>query len=259
MNRQSFQVRIIGDTVLPQTVKSSDLAVLITNWEEAITRTVQSKFPIVFDPNDAVVSLVGIDEGSDRLTFSVLTIALQAVSFISNTIAARRYEDIPVPAQKAIFEISKQASRKEWAVEIVADEQLQIREAVISDDNPVPPPSPPKATGTTTITGWLLRIGGAKPKAEIRLTDGELILIDVTSTMAKQLGDRLYEEVSIEGEATWVVHDWKIVEFKAKRITEYRPSSVIAAFKELAEASDGTWENIDVEAYVGQLRAEDEG
>jgi hypothetical protein len=257
MNRQTFEIRIVGDAVLPQTVKSSDLGALLANWEEAITRTIQGTIPIAFDDAEAVVSLVGVQEGSNRLTLAVLVVALPAVGLISSAIASRRFESIPYPAQKAIFEISKQAARRKRAVEIVPDEQFRIVEAIISDENPIPPPSPPKTSGTTTIAGLLLRVGGAKPRAEIRLADGEILYLDVASGMAKQLGDRLYEEVSIEGDATWTVHDWKMVEFKARRITAYRPGNLVAAFEQLAEASNGLWDGVDPDEYTRRLRDED--
>lgn len=259
MNKNTLKLRIIGDAVLPQTVKASDLGALLINWEDAVTATFQGETLLGSELREAVVSLIDVAEGSNVLVFAIASAALTAVGMISEAVAGRRFADIPFKAQRAIYEISKQADRTGWAVEIVADEQLNIKQAIISSDNPVPPPIVPRAVGTTTLSGRLLRVGGAKPKAEIRLNvgDRQIVYIDVNEAQARQLASKLYEDVSIEGRATWNTNDWSIHDFKATRVTDYQAGGLVRAFEELAELSGGIWKDVDPVDYLNELRSED--
>ncbi len=50
----------------------------------------------------------------------------------------------------------------------------------------------------------------------------------------------------------------KLMSFKGLRITEYRPeqSTLLKAFEELAIASNGCWDDVDVTEFVNELRSE---
>lgn len=255
-----FQMRMIGEAVAPETVRASDLADFVSDLEAAISAATPEAEAIDQEQTqEAIVSLVGIERGSSNLTFAVSSAAFLSVRAISQAIATDDYRTLPPKTHERMHQISNQAIRKGWSLEFVEDEGSLISAAVISCDHPVPPPAPTVVTAPTTIWGELMRVGGAKPRAEIRLPNKELLYFDLTREMAKQLVDSLYEIVSIEGEGTWTLGDRSLIGFKATRVTHYRPerSSILDAFKELADLAKGRWDNVDAVEYVHSLRSED--
>lgn len=94
-----------------------------------------------------------------------------------------------------------------------------------------------------------------KPKAEIRLQTGELLYPDVAEVIAKDLGKYLYEEVVVKATATWRTDTWQVVDLKIEAISPFRRVDPVLAFKELADAAKGRWEEVDAREYVDRLRA----
>ena len=252
-DKTSFELEISGEGVLPDTTSAGDLAELLENIEKAITETAKSQNIEIAD--EAIVSLVGVREGSNRLTIAVATIVVPAASMLAQAVAAKDYERIPAAAHEAIHEVSNQATKKKWSVRFLGQLAIDMKAATISADSPVPsPPAPPQISGTTSVYGRCIRVGGVKPKAEIRLEQGGVLYIEVSEEMARELAMSLYEEVCLEGEATWCTDDWRVERFKATKVTAYRKTEPLTAFTQLAEAAGGRWDGVDVNEYVRELR-----
>lgn len=254
----TFQARMKGFGVQPDSVPAREVAAFISNFEAAIVATAKANgLSLPEDQMEAVVSLVEIGEGSNTLKFAVLSTAFLAAGIVSSAIATRRYEEIPKLAQEAMAKVSDQADARGWTVEILPDESEIVRGAEISPENPVPHPIEPFIEGVTTVYGICMRVGGADPRAEIRTHKGQLLYIKINHLLAKQLAGRLYEEVGIEGEATWNADTWKMVEFKAIRLNEYQPVDLVEAFEEIARLTAGAWDGVDAVSFVEEIRDED--
>jgi len=257
-NKHTFEIELSGANVSPENIPAGDLADLVRDLEAAIIAAMTSDdIPTVGDSEDVAISLIGISAGSEKLTFAASNRALPAVGIISESIYTKRYDIVPELSQERMHKLYLQASRKRWKVSVLPDDKHGIHAAVISHEFPIPAPMAARAVGTTTILGELVRVGGATtPRAEIRLQDSTLIHIDMTREIAKQVSGRLYDHISIEGDAIWRVSDWKMLEFRARRITGYRPGevSLTRTFEDLAEASEGRWDNIDAEKYINAMR-----
>jgi hypothetical protein len=252
-------IKLSGAGVSPEAVRASDLADFLVHFEKAILETALSRGEIKPEAiEDATVSLVAIESGSEALTFALTGEVFPGASLISRAIAEHDFSDLPVKAHQALHEISNQAARKDWTVEFVADSSRQIREAVISAEAPVPPPKIVTALGDTTIYGRLIRVGGVRPRAMVMMADESYLFVDLTESMAVELAskERLYKDVGLEGTAKWRVDTWEILEFKAKRITAYQPhkTNLVKTFEALAEAAGDRWEGVDVEQFVAELR-----
>ena len=207
---------------------------------------------------EATVSLIAIESGSESLTFALTGEVFPGASQISRAVAEGDFSDIPIKAHQALHDISNQAAKKDWTVVFIADPSREIREAVISEADPVPPPKIVTAQGDTTIYGRLIRVGGVRPRAMLFTRDEHYHYIELTESMAVELAskERLYQDVGIEGTAKWRVNTWEILEFKAKRITAYQPhkTNLVKTFEALAEAAGNRWEGVDVEQFVAELR-----
>lgn len=258
--RNVIKFNIKGRNARPDTIGMSELGNLLKLIDGAIRATVPVVDRIAHAAEKApLVSLVMLQEGkSSDMGMSVLDYGVPAVSNITEAIASESYSNMPPESHDLIYRIYRWVSNKKFQFEIEENATLNIRHAVISRQHPVPPPLSPAFTvsGVTTAWGLLMRAGGKKPRAALLFPDEQKITISADAIVTKQLGERLYENVGIEGIATWRVRDWKMVAFKAIRVLEYRPqeTDIVRIFRELSEASGGRWEGIDPEEYVRELR-----
>ncbi len=243
----------------PGSVDVKDLIEFLANWEKAILETAEFNHVILPSRENAtILSLVEITDSSYGLGMKILDKAVVAMGIISNAIATSRYDDLPPRAVEALAAVSKQAEKNDWAVQIVPGASDVIKIAEISADNPVPAYTEPFVHGFTTLIGQLLLAGGAEPRAEIRDDFGNRHSIKVDTETAKALAVRLYEQVSIDGEATWNTDTWQIIKFKATQVNDYRSVNPVEAFEELSKRVQGAWDGVDVEAYFKTERSEND-
>lgn len=251
--RKTFRLDLLGEGVLPETTRASDLAELMAHFEKAILETAAAQGVELSD--DPFVSLVSIEPGSNRLKWVVASTVLQAVTAVSGAVASDNFDQLPRTAHQALHDISKQATARHWSVKFVSDDPTVVPAAEISVDDPVPPPPPvPEVRGTTTLFGRCIRVGGVRPRAEISLEHGGTLFIDVSESLARKLAQRLYDQVCLDGEASWDAETWSIQSFKATAMADYAPGSLVGAFRDLAANAGGAFDGLDVEAFVWQRR-----
>jgi hypothetical protein len=93
------------------------------------------------------------------------------------------------------------------------------------------------------------------PKAEIRLLKGGTLLYPrLSQAVAKDLAQRLYEDVVLEGRATWRTDTWEVVDFRVDSVSPFRTAPPHEAFEALAEVAEGRWDEEDAVEYVHCLR-----
>jgi len=251
--RKTFRLDLLGEGVLPETTRASDLADLVAHFEKAILETAAAQGVELTD--ESFVSLVGIEPGSNRLTWAVATMVLPAVTAVSGATASGNFDQLPRAAHQALHDISNRAADRHWLVKFVSDDPTAVPAAEISEDHPIPPPPPvPEVRGTTTLFGRCIRVGGVRPRAEISLERGGTLFIDVSESLARKLAQRLYDQVCLDGEASWDAETWSIQSFKATAMADYAPGSLVNAFRDLAADADGAFDGLDAQEYVQQCR-----
>jgi hypothetical protein len=254
MTDSSVELRIRGAHLHPETLKASDLAQILLCLEKAIAITADVR-PTEDEPEPVVVSLTAIRDGSAGLGLTVSPAVWGAVVMICVSIADREFRHLPRNAQAKLAELSRLFVKQGWEGEFTGH---ALRRAVISASNPVPEPEASRLRGTTALVGKCIRVGGVEPSVQIRPAQGgKLITVQVSHKLVKELGDRLYETVALEGEAVWDSESWEIIEFRAARVLPYRSGDVMAAFRELATVSANAWDGVDAEEYVRKSRSED--
>jgi len=257
-----IRFNIAGNGATPETIGMGDLGELLRHLDEAIKAAVPPELRIEHASQHApLVSLVSVKEGnSSDMGMAVLDYGVPALSDLTEAIATGLHSRMPVNSQENLSFISKWVIKKGYVFEFEGDAALKVRHAVISREHPVASPysSDAVADGVTNVWGFLLRAGGREPRSTLLFPNGEKLAVTGDELVTKQLAQRLYEDVGIEGIATWRSSDWKMVAFKAQRVLEYRPqdADVVQAFTDLAEASGGRWDDVDAAAYVRDLRGE---
>lgn len=258
VHRHRVEVAITGAQVSPERVAVRDLIDVLTRIERAVDSYAEAHLGEV--PEEARLSLVDIKPGSECLVFSVPDPLVGAMAVISKAIDLEDYAELPGATYHELYALSESVTRRGWGLEIRELPEQGIHHARIDAAKPLaPPPRPAAIQGTTAIHGRCLRVGGAtEPKAEIRLSATEKLLnVALSEELAKEVAKRLYEEVVLEGTATWSTETWEIESFRVSRVTDYRKTDPDLAFKELAEAAEGKWEGVDALDYVRGLRRDD--
>jgi hypothetical protein len=115
----------------------------------------------------------------------------------------------------------------------------------------------PFISGDTSIAGRVLRVGGATEiRCALRVTFQERVLSCVVANIdvAKKLANRLYEEVAVQGSATWLKNTWQMVNFTIKDVHSFKKTKTCQAFEELREAGGKGWDAIeDPQKYLEEL------
>lgn len=260
MTTVRFEVDIVGPK--PDEVPATDLCEFVTEFVKAVAATV-SEAAEVTDPAAgeatlvaSCVSLVDISEGSDRLTFATTQQYAPAVARIASSIRRRRYSSLPRTAHESLHRMSQVTHRRGWGIRFPGNRKLGIQTATLKMGSDIPAPqTPPAMTGSTTLLGRLMRVGGVSPKAELRMPNrSDLLYVDVTEEMAMALANRLYQDVSLEGTAIWDPDTWRMRSFKVVRLLDYTALSPAAAFRELAASAGNAWNGVDALAYVRSSR-----
>lgn len=243
-----FEVKITGD-VSPERVPASVLGEFITLIEKAVLavlgREKESQEELAF------VSLVDVKQGSDWLYFSSPPTVIPAVGAITQAIAERQFDILPVKAHSYIYDANKLCNKHGWGIEFLPNEKYSIGGASIQQNELIPEPRKPTRTnGTTTIIGKVIRTGGVEPKVHIKLLDSEASLhIKVSEDQAKDLAGRLYEIVALDCRVSWLNDDWSMDTntISVVEIANYaKPRSPSRAFARLSELSGETWDSFDV-------------
>lgn len=248
----TFILRVAGDDVTPDRLPLRDLAQLLTLIHSALDyvspssdesddlqKTVFS-LATIKKSGSTSVAIACNDEEEGRRSFDALTKLVNA-RFVSDQ--AKRYS-----------RGFQEASRKFRApIEFREDELSKPVATIFPDEHTDAPVA--VITGDTSIYGKLLRVGGADPRAMLRMDDGTTRIMKVSASFARQLAPFLYREIGLYGTAKWETEQWRLIDFDPKKLLDYEQTSAIEAFKELAEASGpDAWEGVDVTKAIAELR-----
>lgn len=250
MAKRNFTIKMTGKAK-PDTVSASDLADFIGHVEKALIA--YAKTEALALQSDVAVSLVGVGEGSNELTFAAQVEVMPGVIAMADAIIRRDFSRLPNETHQNLYELVELGRKRDWGLELHSAGQAT---AVIEPGEEIPSAaSSVMVSGSTNILARCLRVGGVTPKAEIRtLKDNKLLHVVISETLAKELAKRLYEVVSLEGRATWSAETWEIKDFQVSAVQPYQKMPISNAFNELRETTKGHWDDVDAVEFVDELR-----
>ncbi len=86
-----------------------------------------------------------------------------------------------------------------------------------------------------------------------------MLFCSTTQQIALQLAERLYQQVAVQGIATWNSESFELEEFQVTALLSYVKVELPQAFQQLQEHAHGLYDEIgDVEEYVHTLRYAEE-
>jgi hypothetical protein len=103
-------------------------------------------------------------------------------------------------------------------------------------------------TGETSFAGKVERVGGAtENRCALRVSfQPRMVYCSVDNIeLARKLGENLYQNVVVQGTATWVRGSWKILSFAVSSMYQPKKRSIRESFQALHEAGGKGWDKID--------------
>lgn len=246
-------IRFTGNQIQPGRVSAKHLADVLRAYEDVIADLVTNHSPEI-SKDLIVVGLSEITHQSVGLQFeaNVPELTLPAATQLTEAIQQLRFDMLPETARKFFITVRNFTRRYGCTAEIQAQGQL----ATIDETSEIA--TPPKLTGFTTVYGTVQRVGGDEPRVRLQMFTGESVYCTTTVDMAKEIGDHLYEDVGLEGTATWDYESLKIEEFKVDRLLPYGSTSAALAFRELRSEFSEIFDSIDPDEFVAEIRGGDE-
>lgn len=249
-------IRLVGEQLVPGSLRSRDLAQIIQSAEDMIASVVVRDNPHL-SKDEVVVGLLSIESGSVNLRFAspLRTLVFPAFSEITRSIEKEAYEDLPPGAIKSLNKMSSFTRSCNCEVQFFAADGDAEPAAVMTPETVVG--QMPLITGLATIYGEVIRVGGVEPRVMVGLATGEKVFCNVEHGLAKQLGQRLYSWVGLRGQGKWSAADFSLQEFRVKEITKFEDRPASEAMTQLAEQVGNYFGDIeDVEGYVADLRGQ---
>ncbi len=248
---QSFNLKIDGDNVSPQTVDLGDLLDTLHNVRIAIIAAAVDEG----QPRGSVfLSLQRIEKKCNLLTIGENEEARVGRIRVARAIRKRDMSLVPPESQEAIRKLWRKAAKQSWTIAFQDSEP----EAIIDPAKGVP--TEKYLRGKTSLFVYVLRAGGEDPTVQVKLATGQKVTFEVAnSEIAVQLGERLYQYVVLKGDAKWLRGTQRIVQFKVTSIGHYnsRKASIKDTMAELSQIMGHHWKGVDADAYLREERSDD--
>ena len=252
-----IEIRLSGEGIAPSTIRSRDTAELIASIEEMIASELLD--PDSPDTERVTVGLVGVRSGSATLQFQSPDQVRVRKAFlnIAAALSKGQFSRLRPKTLEYIQNFQTTTKRLHCVAEFRKSPKSVKPLAILRPETHIADPSEFYVSGETTLYGRLLRVGGAVPKAVLKLDSRSKALIcDISTNLAKELGRRLYTWVGVSGIAKWDPRDYSVREFKIQAILPYEDVPVLEAFRKLSDVAGKHFDGVDPVAYVEELRGD---
>jgi hypothetical protein len=112
-------------------------------------------------------------------------------------------------------------------------------------------------TGETAVKGRVERVGGATSRhCALRVAfQTRLLFCGVANDeLVRQLGNFLYQKVTVRGEARWLRNSWRVIDLRIKSVSQQTEGTVAEAFQALRNAGGSAWDEVDdPKAYLEEV------
>ncbi len=252
---QDLKFIIHGDEVSPETVDVEQLAKLLLYLRSAIAGVASVDGAT---KKDVFIAFLSTGKGSNELDLKASAAGVRGMFRLTEFVTKKRIDRLPKQSQIALAGMSELGNRNNWSDFEARGGSSRSRFTITAD------PKRPTYGGETTIFGRCLKVGGRRPTATL-VTAGQLVTAKLANVeMAKEVATHLYQIIGLEGEATWYIDDDTLHGFEATALNPYRdrnedksPKNLLSTIEELRKLSHGRWDDVDPEAFVKELRADD--
>lgn len=245
-----LELKFDGNGINPSKVKPSEIALLINEFEKALTATIKANYPSV-DTNEVLFSFETIRNESIGLGFvtdqyrippPIKDMVVGSYLEITNCIANNDYSYLTNDAITSLRKISGFSKKYKCNANFKHNGE---NITYISPTTEIKFNKPNQLKGDATIYGELLDVGGENPNIHIKVNDDYVLIIDTNKDIAKHLGTRLFDIIGLKGNAKWDTLSSKIVEFKLYEVLDYQAGNVKKTFNELKDIFSDHWDQFN--------------
>lgn len=246
-----LELKFEGGGVNPSTVKPHEIADLIRSFEDALLFTIKENNSEI-DTDQLLFSFEDIKNESLGLRFipkKIVGIVISSYISISTCLNSGLFHTLNNDTLKAL-KIFTKFTKKHNCVGYLKRNGETL--STLTPTTEIPINKNILIKGETTIFGTLIDVGGNNPNVHLRINDEYELIFDITLEKAKQLANKLYEKVSLNGTAKWDAENLKIVDFKLNEISDYTPSSTYEAIKKLRKLTNGYWNKFNTNDEINK-------
>ena len=256
-------VRFTGGDISPERVSLSALTQTLNAIRQLSSNGVSHHTHTSGEPADpGMFQLVGVKRGSALYQFDGRTSGLFKLRDIGHLLENPEAAGEVDFNFRAITELSSVTTRLRCKITIggrLEDGKLVIL-ARIGPDTWSNLRNALFVEGDTSIFGTVKRVGGAtEMRCSIRLPpDGRLLYCKVDGAeLSRRLGRYLYEDVLLNGSATWLRSNWRIVDFIVRSVSQPKQGNIVETFEALRDAGGDAWDAIvDPQAFLDPDRSQ---
>jgi hypothetical protein len=114
--------------------------------------------------------------------------------------------------------------------------------------------------GETSLIGRVMRVGGATAlRCGLRVPFQQRLLICrvESSAIAREIGERLYQDVVVNGDAVWLKNSWRLYSFTIRGVQQPVQGSIVEAIEALREAGGKDWDAVeDPMSYLDEVNTD---
>lgn len=238
----------------PQVLRAKELADIIENFEASITAAVTALDPTI-KREQVAVALIAVNDQSVGLSFApnLPDLTYPAAFRIADAFATERFVGLPEAVLSPLRWLVRFVRQRGCIAEMKIARGTQTIAVSITPQTRIQTFAP--VDGETILYGQVIRAGGVDPKVELKPPTGKALFCSTTEEIAVQLANRLYQQVSVQGCATWDQETLEIKEFRITKVLSYTKKPLTQAFKLLKESAQGAFDSIeDVNQYVTTVR-----
>ncbi len=186
----------------PQALRAKELADIIENFEAAITAAVVAHDPTI-KREQVAVALIAVNDQSIGLAFApnLPELTYPAAFRIAEAFATQRFAGLPAAVLSPLRGLVRFVRQRGCIAEVKIKHGVQTATISITAQTRIEAFTP--VDGETILYGQVIRAGGVDPKVELKPPTGKAIFCSTTEEIAIQLANRLYQQVSVQGCATW--------------------------------------------------------
>jgi hypothetical protein len=250
----SFEIKIDGSGVTPQTVRARDILELVVSLETAIASAAEHFVSHNISDAGLELHLSDIGDGVARYQLSTGELGYRAASRCTRAIAENDLSWLPPRARDGILAIAAKSRSHNWTIRISDGDGMQAATIRPETEFAVKP----RLSGFTNTQAYVVRVGGMKPSAQLQLADGRQITASIANQeLATRLSGYLYKTVSVDGQATWTGDDLALTELQITDIGTFDDAAdIVDTLRHLASIAGGHWDHVDAEEYIREMRSE---
>lgn len=238
----------------PQMLRAKDLAEIIENFEAALVAAVIARNPTI-KREQIAVPLISVNDQSIGLVFApnLPELTYPAAFRIAEALATHHFSSLPETVLSPLRGLVRFVRQRGCIAEVQIKRGSEMATTSITPQTRIEAFVP--VDGETILYGQVIRVGGVDPKVELKPLTGKALFCSTTEEIAIQLANRLYQQVSLQGCATWDQETLEVKEFRITKVLPYAKKPLIQTFKLLKERAHGAFDSIeDINQYVTTLR-----